>query len=246
MFFFKKKKIVVDCFTYDNSVYEYYPIVKSIKTTPKWWNELPNKVTRQSSNGINLPGPTMKMCNGFLDLHKKTYTLPLWSDLAIKTEQDGSWKYQFSLHTGVNIESHNRNQFGNEFDDLIHLKITPPWLFREKTGVQFYFGDPFWSRIKKLNMWYIPPGIIDYKYHGTTNVNMFLNKVDQEFIIEAGQPLGFILPLSDHDVEIKNQLVSPLEFEKMQALQRPSSFINPLKKHKKIIDSKSKCPFGFK
>lgn len=243
MFIFKRKKIIVDCFTKENSVYEYYPIVKSLKVTPSWWNKLPNKYTDYNSMGIPIPSGTMKTCSGFTDLYKNSYTLPLWSDLSVSSSKEGHWGYQYCVDVGVSIHHHNPQQYGEEFNNLIHMKLESPWLLKEKSGIKFYFGDPFWSRIKQLNNWYIAPGIVEYKYNGATHVNMLLDKKEQQFIINAGDPLAIIVPLTENDCEFKNHLITNDEYNKMNSLLKPSSFINAYIKRKKLIQSK--CPFNF-
>jgi hypothetical protein len=246
MFFFKKKKVVVDCFTKFSPAYEYHPISRAIKTTPTWWDELPSKIDIVNSLGINLPSLTMKSCNGFVDLYRKSFIISMWSDLVIKTSSDGAWSYQYALDAGVAIQSHSRDQYGSEFDGYVHLKLTTPWCIKEKTGVQFYLADATWNRIKHINKWFTPPGVLDFKYHTTNNINMFVNKVDNQFMINAGQPMMMATPLSEHNVEIKNHLIDASEYDKMKVLSVPNTFIGSYNKHKKIIDSKPKCPFGFK
>ena len=44
MFLFKKKKVVLNCYTYRPDVYSYFPIERSSKHIPEWWKKLPNQV----------------------------------------------------------------------------------------------------------------------------------------------------------------------------------------------------------
>ena len=43
MILFKKSKIVVDCFTYNTTVKELFPIARAINFFPDWWKQMPKE-----------------------------------------------------------------------------------------------------------------------------------------------------------------------------------------------------------
>ena len=74
-FFFKRKEIVLDCFTHRPDTYEYFPIEKSTKHFPQWWKDL--KVEIPDDYTI---GQTMKNAN-----------YQLRSDPIIEKKDVGPW-----------------------------------------------------------------------------------------------------------------------------------------------------------
>lgn len=234
MFWTKKKKIVVDAFVDNENIAE-FPIESTSKYLPEWFLKL--KPTHQlESDGHELLATTFKRCDGMLGLINKTFTLPMWSDLSIKTEDDGNyrWKYPSGAYN-YGVEHHPNYQLNGAFDPLVHVKIKSPWVLKEKTGIQFLQSRAFYSFNE--DTWIaIPPGVVDYKYQHSTHINVFLERNNQ-FLFEAGQPLMYITPLTEKDVEIKTHVVSAEEYKSLVKRSVPNTFIDFYKKTKK-----RRCP----
>ena len=247
-FFFKKKKIVVDCFTADATVYNLWFPEPAVNYFPDWWKTLDPYTEIVTKVGLQKIG-TIKKCNGFIDLYKTGFILPLWSELVIKTDNLGQIFHEFSDPTHT-AETHPQTQYNTrEFDKYIHLKLLSPWLFKEKTGVQFSWTEPIWNNISKLTEKHILPANVNYKYQHGTNVNILFPRRDKQIRLNAGDPLVHILPLTEHEIEIKTHLVTGEELHKLGWTSQPSSFTNKYRVNKKRIDElekrKGKCPFGF-
>ena len=119
MFWFKRKKIVVDCFINSEFMVNNVPIVHSIKSTPNWWKSLPSKVNITGDSGIEKELGTIKKCIGFQDLYKNSFTLSMWSDLHIKNDEHGmSWEFSDS---NSRIDTHNPLQWGYNFKNYVSL-----------------------------------------------------------------------------------------------------------------------------
>ena len=63
MFFIKRSKIVVDCFTHSLNAYDLFPIAKATEYYPDWWKATPNshlvdnlfhKATIKSCSGLKI------------------------------------------------------------------------------------------------------------------------------------------------------------------------------------------------
>jgi hypothetical protein len=64
MFFNKRSKITVDCFTYDEMIARTAPIAPAIKFYPKWIKDLHNVVSEPKYNGnTNETHSIPKRCN---------------------------------------------------------------------------------------------------------------------------------------------------------------------------------------
>jgi hypothetical protein len=244
MFFFKRKKIVVDCFTSDVAVFNYSPVQKSVNFIPEWWKYMPKSHKLVVSEGIEVERATIKGCQGFIDLYKSGFMLPLWADLIIEVDPE-NWKYVFSDKSPP-INWHNSAQMGRTFENYHHLKIESPWLFSEKTGVNFIFLQPSWNHIHYFYNFHAVPGVLNYNYQPGTAINMFVPKRNLRIEMNHHDPLAQIIPLSENDVEVKNHLVSVHEFARLSTISYETKFRKKYLNNKKILKQKeTKCPFGF-
>ena len=248
MFWFKRKKLVLDAFTDIASAHKFYPITSMRDAYPDWWKKLPPLVTAYNSVGLEFPGSTIKKCDGFLALYARGLNIPLWCDLIIETDADGNYKYQLALHSDPSpVSEHSREQIGPEFDDLIHLKLHNPWVFSEKTGVEFYFAPAWWNQIKLAPNLFVPPAIVNFKYQQGAEINLFFPKINNRIELNAGQPMVQLIPLTEHDIDIRCHLISKDEMKKRIALHTATTFHNAYKIKKMAMQDKekAKCPFGF-
>jgi len=244
MFFLRKSKIVVDSFTCHSGILELFPITPAMEYLPDWWKRMPNQYGKKLDNGLFQPEPTIKRCQGFIDLYKTGFVIPLWCELLIGTDNHGGWAYINS--DKMSIIQHEKEQYGNHFDDKLHIKILNPWLLKEKTGVMFHWTGCPWNDINNKMM--VMPGIIDFKFNNAAHINVFLAKEDMQTTVKAGTPMIHMIPLIDKEIEIRNHYVDIIEYDMMSAhAQTRISFLNNYNTKKKIIEQKeSKCPFGFK
>lgn len=244
-FFFKRKTIVVDCFTTSPSAAGVAPIEKTAKFIPDWFKNLPSTIEAENKYGLKIPFSTIKSCPGFLDLYKQGFIIPLWSDFIIETNND-AWRLQFA-NIKYNVESHHSNQLSSDFYEYHHVKLISPWTFREKTGVNFIFMNPMWNQVNNWKDYYIVPGNINFKYQNSSNVNMFFPKVESKLHLKVNTPLIHVIPLSDHKIDIKIHIISEADHEKTFAkYQDPCTFLKKYYYNKNIIDeTEKKCPFGF-
>ena len=267
MFWFKKKKIVLDCFTTDPFAHEFTPIQPSVKYYPEWWTNLPPTIETKTSNdwGLNKQG-TMKACRGFTELYKNSFVIPFWGNLEIdvksKIEKQYFWRDNFSGSENTSlphktISQHPTVMFeGFLNNNYLHAKLNSPWFFKTNRYVQFAFVDPVWDK-RELSDHTVLPGVLDFKYQHATNINLMIECRSEErtFLLEPGTPIAYIIPLSEEEIELRNHLISNDELIKLLPQQRIffPGLINAKKysRSKKFIDkhderNKPKCPFGFK
>jgi hypothetical protein len=87
LFLFPKKKIVLDCFTYSESVLQTAPITNAMKHIPSWWKKLPSAHFEETF----FPTPTMKGCVGMVDYYANSVALPLWSEIIINVDSNKNY-----------------------------------------------------------------------------------------------------------------------------------------------------------
>jgi len=261
MFWFKKKKIIVDCFTYRQSVFELYKIRKSVHFYPEAIKKMePDAYVTEESSSVKVKIPTVKRCTGLNTLYKHGAIIPMWIDYVCspKTAMENTSKLGVTDHWNNNlITQHPRAQYEGIFEDWIQLKFNGVWNIQEKTGVQFVWLQAMWNMSNDVDKIILPPAITYYDWQPQTNLNCFVKKDVEQFTILAGTPMIQIIPITENDVEYKCHLVDEREWMLKNTIPMDfpqiSDGIRNLrwKKAKAAADKmdadekKSKCPFGF-
>lgn len=251
MFWFKKKEIIVDCFTIHQSVYELYKIRPAIKYFPEEAKAMPNFYDEIDQNTkITHQAATIRKCIGLINLYKQGFIMPMWTTFL--SEPKSSWENKTAVamvQMPFHYQIHDRKQYGNIFEDHIHVKLEGPWRLREKTGIQFVWNSPTWNLHKQTHNFTVVPGSVSYDYQSQTNVNIFINKKPDRFTIEAGTPLVHMVPVTDKVVKLKHHLVSQQEYSKVGIpdeydMIHPERYTRWIKEYESN-NPKAKCPFGF-
>lgn len=251
MFFFRKKKVILDAFTAMPLLTEMAPIQPIKKFLPQWWKDLPKSVdVKRGDHQISTPRGTLKICDGFLDYNKTGFIIPFWSDLKIATSKNGKWTYAYPSEQSYPIVDHPADQYGSNFSNYINMKIISPWIFEEKTGINFFWSSPTWHMKQHWGKLNILPATLNYKFHNSTNIPMFVPKEDSVIEINHGEPMIHLIPLTEKEVEVKMHQISHDEFvERSNGGRFNRMFVGSYKAHKKVAlenETASKCPFGFK
>lgn len=238
MFFFKRQNIILEAFTTNEHLTKTFPIQKSTNFYPEFWKTIP-KTFRDENDFFDRP--TIKLCNGLLDFYKDSFTIPLWSDLAIKTEQ---YKYiwQFSQSSAEAIH-HNENQRTGFLENYHHLKLLSPWMLRCNKDIKFSFTEDTWnlqsnsSNIRVLN------GVVDFKYQHGTNVNIMFPKTEKNYLLKCGSSIANLRPNTENKVILKVHCVTDFEYNKLLDVTKNYYFVNKYAKNKSAM---KKCPFNWK
>ena len=246
-FFFKKKQIVVDCFTTNLSAYRFAPIVKSVKTVPSWWKDLPNpgfgnaRIYPKSNNN-------MRRCYGFIELFRRGFTIEHWCDMHIEVNQH-QWQAGSSDTDGP--VNHPSDLYKGAFENFHHMKLESPWAIRENTGQHFAWLGAEWLLDK--HQFRVLPGVLEFNINRSANVNLMLPKPRDPYsiYIELGQPLVQVIPLNDDiTLDVRNHLVDDNEIKKQRAISPSFKGFNALKKLASRNEAREKmdkkCPFNFK
>jgi hypothetical protein len=241
IFFFKPKTIVVDAFTPHEMVAENYPLTPSQKLMPKWWKELPTDCPPERHWPKILIG-TMKRCQGFIDQHVNSWTMPLWTDVTVEMmgSPNGIEARYATADKITSLVVHENIQWRGFADprQYHHYKIMAPWWIKSKSDILWDFVPATWSHGEWLNTLTVLPGQIDFKYQHVVHVNTFWklgpnNRTSE--LLTAGTPLVQLSPRTENKVEIKTHCVDLTEFNKMMHLPKFSGLYKENKQRK--------CPF---
>ena len=245
LFFFKKSTVHIDAFTTNNNLVNYYPIEPARNFLPKWWKDLDKEYTVERSNKVEIKMSTIKRCSGFIDLYSKGFMMPIWSDLCVETKLTGDWRCVSPSPDDMLVSSHDIRQLDRNFNKFIHLKILSPWIFQEKSGINFHFTQPYWNHVIEHDRIQVVPGIINFKYQRSSNINAFVPKINHTHFLPAGTPIAHIIPITEKNVKIHFHCLTNEEMIKRFGHRR-SKFTNDYAEKSKIVKNKeAKCPFRF-
>jgi len=249
---FRSKKLIIKAYTYKTTAFKLFTVAKSHHFYPDWWKKIP-AFHEEARGALNIKAPTMKNCGGIIDIYKKGIILPLWSDLQFRVGENNQWAGGFSDLDTLQPSSHPRYQFGvnnTEFNNCAHVKIDSPWLFVDvnKTGVSFLEQGSFWNNIPSQHVFQVCPGVLNYKYQHSVNINAFLaTNIPTEFVIPANTPIVQMIPLSERELELQVELISQQDWYSMNDIHATAFFYNKYERLKKIAmqkETQSKCPFS--
>lgn len=216
MFWFKRKKITVDCFIDNELIATHQPIQKASHFIPEWWKNLSHTVTfRNEKTGLEYERGTMRGCAGFIDLYKQGIIMPMWSDVKIEII-DSQYRYQFALNS-CEITDHPPKQHNDNFKGKINIKLTSPWVLKEKTGVDFLFMGCSWTTTRLFSEMSLMPGVVNFKNQMSTHVNSFvpIGNPMYSIFIEAGTPLIQMIPISEKRVVPKIHVLTTDEYHNL-------------------------------
>jgi hypothetical protein len=261
MFWFKKKTIVVDCFTWSEAAFKLYPVRKALPFYPDVIKKMPASVTMQDNqSNIDVPLATIKQCSGITGLYRYGAVIPFWVDYICQPKKALENKSAFGLSSSHGqLSQHPREQYSGLFDNFVNVKITGVWNFVEPTGVKFIVMPAVYNLNNFNYNFIIPPALSYFDLQSQCNLQLFVRKDSPDFTILAGTPILQIIPLVDNDrkVEYVNHLVDDKEFIKkgdipwdMPSLGtgvRTVRYKKLMDNNKKMnqIEKNSKCPFGF-
>ena len=145
------------------------------------------------------------------ELSKEGIVIPMWSDLAIKWD-DEKIKWQFSDRNSK-LSLHGEDQSPGFLSDYIHLKMHCPWMLETSVPMLAIHASSYLSTPAPYIVPYgvIPP--IDNKI--STNIFLFLKKNGKEnkLMIKHGTPMLQLIPLYDGPFKLTKAVISGEEYQ---------------------------------
>lgn len=245
IFFFRKPKLTVHCYVSEkfSHVYELAPIQKANKFFPEWWKAAAKSSVNWETTHLS---QTIKNCVGIQDHYGHGLIIPMWTDLAISTNGQGGIANQFSDLITTNDYQEVELRCGFK-PSKINMKIASPWRFVSEKDVYWTMMPVYWDQLEEQS-WEVMPGTIDFHYNYSTNVNMLIDTTKGSSMIKHGQPLCHIVPLSERELVIKNEMLTEREFDILCNKTRPITFMNKYKNIRRVRraqEEESKCPFNW-
>jgi hypothetical protein len=249
--FFKRDKVVVDCFTNIPSVYDNCKISHGAHYFPDWWKETPKYIDNYN---------TIKSCRGFIDYYKTGLVIPSWfeADIHVFGKDDPEHR-QFSIKYSndyVDVsKSHDSIQFLNFAKDTgKNIKINSPWAIKTKSDIGFAWSEPTWSMRDSFKHLTLLPAVVNFKYQHHSHINFFIEVGTDPVTITIPPltPLVMLHPLTEKEVELKTHLVSDIEYKRIFSTEdlilnrNIKDEANEFERKKRLtnkIEDSNKCPF---
>jgi hypothetical protein len=251
LFFFKPKKIYLDCFTFLPHAHEYFKLDHATSFYPDWWKKLPKEYVPDPPYGNGLIArSTIKRCQGLIDLYTNGIVMPLWTDLTCRLDPQSNPRQMWELfpaNPDTEFKDHEVEQFQGFLDHkkYQHVKLYSAWMIKCKEDVKWTFNQPIWN-FENLGDLTVLPGILDFKYQNSTNINLILkrdNHAPKIINLTAGQPMVHMVPMDNRDIVINSHLVSKEEFNNFNRLSSLAFKFSHIYKNNKISRDKQECPF---
>lgn len=211
------KTIEVHCYMYSKYVVDTFNIKPMINHRPSWFKNIPKKLVHN-----NIERPSFRNCSGYLEMYKQGFYVPLWTDLDIINKVDGmmcdeayhqlgSLDSDFGLQSLPTLKDHHRN-----------IKIDSPWFVKCDHDIKFLLMGATWDYINNNSYdFQILPGVIDFKYNHSPNVQMLLpipmgNQRESHIKLKAGEPIMYLFPLTEKKVKFISHTVTEMEHRQMR------------------------------
>lgn len=247
MFFFKRKKRIIDCFTSNQMVYEHFPLAPAKEFIPSWYKNLSATYPVDLPFTLRKTAATVKRCPGISGIFNEGFVLPLWSDLTFNFEpvQDNSFEFKWEYAVddpSWKVEVHDTKQYSGVFNNnFFQMKLNVPWIVKENSGVKFALIEPTYS-MDNPNVVTVLPGLLNFKYQNFLNINMMVeinNPMSKRIEFEAGEPLAQIVPLTEDEIELKIHKVSLEEYKNLDQSTSAFKWYGTYFNRKKIVDRRN-------
>lgn len=230
MFWFcKTKPINVHFFTAREDVFYNAKPERAIKFLPKWFKNMPTGGFAEGANEKLTRRITLKKCPGIIDLYKSGFVFPLWSDLNIEINPDGSSRYQF-IDEESSITYHPAAQMPGcpLAETHVNAKINVPWFCKTDKNIKFLHTPPTWNNFGHGDI-VVAQGLVGvYAAPIPLNIHLFLKRKKEKVIHELpfGFPLAHFIPLTDRGINIHHELVTSKELQSILS-KRPFFLMGP-------------------
>jgi hypothetical protein len=239
MHFFRRPEIHLDVFTDQAYIMESTPIDFASKHMPNWWKGLPNSELDSHTLQVN---KTMKHCVGMIDFYKKSFCVPMWSDLAV-TFQDGEYRWQYADQRS-SAAAHPVEQYAGFLSSTCqHLKLDSPWLIKCKDEVNFLASQPTYSHGKHITNYIVLPGVVNFKHQAFTNIQLvFDTAINKTLLVPRGVPICMYTPMTEKKIVLHRHLVATSKMDSIKTENTTAFFTRSYLKTVKL-KQKFSCPY---
>ena len=215
---------------------------------PSWFSNMPKWVEGMlpptprhfTENDKHVASGTIRRCPAFSLFFQRAILIPSWTDVAVTYYADGNFTAQVPHYWGQEgggIDNHSHAQHPGAFEEYDNLKITDYWKLEGTKGLDIMIvpvmpPNPDWEAA--MGAWE-PYAERQHIF----NINLWLKKPplghEREFMIKRGEPLCYVVPLSDTLPEIEVKVEEDMAYWRRIAFGREFDKTAEYLKHKTKI-----------
>lgn len=227
---FKRNEVIVKLYTCEPNHFEFFKLRKATKDYPEWLKKLSSEYYEPGF--IPAPIPTAKRCPAVIDYFKKSMVIPSQFDVYLKAGVNNTSGWLTPTQETANMIKTFSSEQKVGFNTP-HVKIDTSWICIEETGINFMIADAYYNNFNEP--WRIVPGILDFKYQHSLNINVAYNNQEDPIFIPMNTPISFMIPLTEKEVKYEHHLVSHDEWQQIKnKYATKSTFLSKYLKHKKM------------
>lgn len=196
---------------------EIEPIKPAHNFIPGWFYNVPSWVENQIPN---IDKSTVRRCPGIIDFFKLGYVVPLWCDLYININEDGSYIWR-TPDERFKFVDHPRTQFTDYIPDeaqknvSLVLKAYCPWYAKTPKGVSLLQIPMSYNFDQRFSL--LPGTIQTDKYH-YLNQQLIIHSKGETFI-PKGTPLGTYIPISREKYNLIVRHETPEDYKLLEKVR---------------------------
>ena len=233
----RKPKLLFSCKPDFYSAFELYKPTYAAEFSPPWLKQVPALYDKQDENGITIPGASIKRCPGLQWTLTSGFMLPLWTDIALTINPNGTYGFQCADNKTW-LTSHPHEQMPGFFPGYTHIKIISPWSIRCSEAIKFYWTNPYYY-YNRPTKFIIAHGMMEYKYNHSSNINLFfpLENEPYKFMIKAGEPMVHMIDTNFTEFDVEYELLKDnLEYYAKNNNDSVTSYVGDyFKRRKKLM-----------
>ena len=198
---------------------QYYNVIPepipAYKEFPDWYKKLKPIMEGKARDHFGGKSFSAKKCIPLLDVMSMGFIIPLFADVNVRTNRDGSLIEVSTPPIGKVIDFHDKNQLGGTNSPTYPgpaVKFINKWVVKTAPGYSTLFTPPF-NRIEPR--FTCLSGLVDTdKYPKEVNFPAIWHIKDFDDIVEAGTPLVTVIPIKRKDLPRKAPVRAISEKEK--------------------------------
>lgn len=197
----------IEFFSKVDGLADAFPVIPASQYQARWMTTCRNDFKQQKHT---LQPSHLQLCPGIFEIFKHGFMVPMWHDAVIKTTRDRDdfdyvlpSKHLAELRGGDPIGTHpyNITKFlpKRHYSKHAIVKMNTPWNVIAPPGVKFLVLPIPYPDTHELES---AIGILDPAISTEINFQCYLNISEGEFVVKAGTPIMYLIPLTEHDYEL--------------------------------------------
>jgi hypothetical protein len=185
---------------------------------------MPNQITYEVNPKVRFQKTSFQSCYGFINLYKKGFYFPLWTDLEL-ANLTNTIAFDYALKEFTTHDMHLHPAEKSTAPPLSnyhkHFMLKSPFFFKCKEAINFLYTGASWDYVNNnLYAFHIPSAVIDFKTQHYIQVQFLLPIVngfnESHLKFKAGDPIIYLMPMTEKKIKFINHALPVMEYEQLK------------------------------